>query len=84
MFVVSISEQSRASLATKYHMSPQKAFQKLYWFFQNHLKFEHIFDTSFARDIVLLAAAEEFVDHYKEKRLPLLTSSCPGKYSYSI
>lgn len=87
LVVVSISPQSRASLATKYQLSPQEAHQKLTGFFKK-LGVHHVFDTSFSRNFSLLESCREFVRRYYESEtnktaLPMLASSCPGWICYA-
>jgi iron only hydrogenase large subunit-like protein len=87
LLVVSISEQTRASFAASFNENPSLVFQKLTNFFEGHLGFDYVFDSSFARDLSLIESAREFVTRYQEKQqlyssstpLPLLASSCPGK-----
>ena len=82
LIVVSISEQTRASLANKYQISPQSVHQRLQSFFRHHLHVNYVFDIAFARDLSLMACAEEFLQRYREGNPnPLLASSCPGKDS---
>jgi iron only hydrogenase large subunit-like protein len=63
--VISMSPQSRASIAAKYGISPMQAHQKLTQFFKNHLGAHYFFDTSFSRDFSLVESAREFVDRYR-------------------
>ncbi|KAK2144898.1 hypothetical protein LSH36_721g01043 [Paralvinella palmiformis] len=85
--VVSVSPQSRASLADKYSLSVQKAARKLTGFFK-HLGVDYVFDTSFSRQFSLLESCKEFVSRYAERNtnpgaLPMLTSACPGWVCYA-
>lgn len=63
--VISISPQSRASLAAKYNMTPLQAHKRLVYFFKNGLGVHHVFDTSFSRDLSLVESAREFVERFK-------------------
>ena len=63
--VISISPQSRASLAAKYNMSPLQVHQRLVYFFKHHLGAHHVFDTSFSRDLSLVESAREFVERFR-------------------
>ncbi|KAI9318137.1 iron hydrogenase [Dichotomocladium elegans] len=63
--VVSISPQSRASIAAKYNMTPLSVHQRLVSFFKHHLGVHHVFDTSFSRDLALVEAAREFVERFR-------------------
>ncbi|XP_014668400.1 PREDICTED: cytosolic Fe-S cluster assembly factor narfl-like isoform X2 [Priapulus caudatus] len=85
--VISISPQSRASLATKYGLSVVEAARKLTGFFKK-LGCDHVFDTTFARDFSLIESQREFVQRYRNrnkenKSLPMLASACPGWVCYA-
>jgi hypothetical protein len=79
--IISVSPQSRASLAVRYKLSPTVVHRKLTYFFKS-IGVSHTLDTAFSRDISLLESAREFVDRYKEKRGPMLSSACPGWICY--
>ena len=61
--------------------------EKLNWYF-SQLGAMYVFDTSFARDIALVAAGQEFIQRYRSsksnlkneemRQLPVITSACPG------
>jgi iron only hydrogenase large subunit-like protein len=83
--VVSISPQSRASLAVKYKLDLQTCAIKLCGFFKNYFDAEYVFDTTFSREFSLLESQNEFVEKYKQNKndpmkfkLPILSSACPG------
>lgn len=85
--VVSLSPQSRASLAAHFGISTKEVMERLTTVF-HQLGVNYLFDTTFSRDISLLEIADEFVRKYREqqasaskKTLPLLTSACPGMRS---
>ncbi|XP_028843447.1 cytosolic Fe-S cluster assembly factor narfl isoform X2 [Denticeps clupeoides] len=85
--VVSISPQSRASLAAHFGMSSSDAGRRLTSFFKN-LGVHYVFDTSFSRVFSLLESQREFIRrfHRKEedqKALPMLSSACPGWICYA-
>ncbi|KAG0169716.1 hypothetical protein DFQ30_003309 [Apophysomyces sp. BC1015] len=63
--VISISPQSRASLAGKYNMTPLQVHKRLVYFFKNHLGAHNVFDTSFSRDLSLVESAREFVERFR-------------------
>lgn len=65
--VISLSPQSRASLAAKYNLSPLQCHRRLVAFFKHHLGVHHVFDTSFSRDLSLVEAAREFVERYRRQ-----------------
>uniref|UniRef100_H2YGI2 Iron hydrogenase large subunit C-terminal domain-containing protein n=1 Tax=Ciona savignyi TaxID=51511 RepID=H2YGI2_CIOSA len=86
IIVVSVSPQSRASIAAKHGEGVRRAGKALDMFFKT-LGAHMVLDTSFAREIALLKTAEEFMERYRnkntEKSLPMLTSSCPGWICYA-
>lgn len=63
--VISISPQSRASLAAKYQLTPLQVHRKLVYFFKHFLGAHHVFDTAFTQDLSLVESAREFVDRFK-------------------
>ncbi|XP_024378244.1 protein NAR1 [Physcomitrium patens] len=81
--VVSLSPQSRASLAAYYGLTPLQAFKKLSGFLKS-LGVKAVFDTSCSRDISLVESCAEFVERFREKKkFPILASSCPGWVCYA-
>ncbi|KAM7372046.1 hypothetical protein PAMP_009242 [Pampus punctatissimus] len=85
--VVSVSPQSRASLAARYGLSSSEAGRRLTSFFKS-LGVHHVFDTSFSRTFSLLESQREFVERFQRKEqdkktLPMLTSACPGWICYA-
>ncbi|KAJ8246055.1 hypothetical protein GJAV_G00263150 [Gymnothorax javanicus] len=85
--VVSVSPQSRASLAARFGLSSSDAARRLTAFFKN-LGVHHVFDTGFSRTFSLLESQREFVERFQRKEedknaLPMLTSACPGWICYA-
>ncbi|RXN02089.1 Cytosolic Fe-S cluster assembly factor NARFL [Acipenser ruthenus] len=85
--VVSVSPQSRASLAARFNLSITDTARRLTTFFKN-LGVHHVFDTTFSRNFSLLESQREFVERFHrqaedKKALPLLASSCPGWICYA-
>ncbi|XP_026389075.1 protein NAR1-like isoform X1 [Papaver somniferum] len=81
--IVSLSPQSRASLATHFGLSPSQVFGKLTTFLKS-LGVKAVFDTSCSRDLSLIESCNEFVARYKQKQsLPMISSACPGWICYS-
>uniref|UniRef100_A0A8C4N9B5 Nuclear prelamin A recognition factor-like n=1 Tax=Eptatretus burgeri TaxID=7764 RepID=A0A8C4N9B5_EPTBU len=85
--IVSISPQSRASLAAKYGLSLYDAARTLTSFFKT-LGARFVFDTTFAREFSLLESQCEFVERYQRHQqdvgaLPMLASACPGWICYA-
>ncbi|XP_058510535.1 cytosolic Fe-S cluster assembly factor narfl [Solea solea] len=85
--VVSVSPQSRASLAASYNLSSSEAGRRLTTFFKG-IGVHHVFDTSFSRTFSLLESQREFVERFQRKEqdkktLPMLTSACPGWICYA-
>ncbi|KAI8888453.1 iron hydrogenase [Backusella circina FSU 941] len=64
--VISISAQSRASLAAKYRLSLIQVHKRLVYFFKHYLGAHHVFDTSFTQDLSLVESSREFVDRFKQ------------------
>ncbi|KAF9679406.1 hypothetical protein SADUNF_Sadunf06G0011900 [Salix dunnii] len=90
--IVSLSPQSRASLAVYLGISPLQVFKKLTTFFKS-LGVKAVFDTSCSRDLTLIETCNEFVRQYKQSQLnideksnpslPMLSSACPGWICYA-
>ncbi|XP_069037075.1 cytosolic Fe-S cluster assembly factor narfl isoform X2 [Lepisosteus oculatus] len=85
--VVSVSPQSRASLAAHFNLSSSDTARRLTSFFKN-LGVHHVFDTSFSRTFSLLESQKEFVERFSRQEqdrtaLPMLTSACPGWICYA-
>ncbi|VVA93429.1 unnamed protein product [Arabis nemorensis] len=86
--IVSLSPQSRTSLAVHYDISPLQVFRKLTTFFKS-LGVKAVFDTSCSRDLALIEACNEFVTRFKQAGekspapLPVLSSACPGWICYA-
>ncbi|KAF0032655.1 hypothetical protein F2P81_014945 [Scophthalmus maximus] len=85
--VVSVSPQSRASLAAHFNLSSSEAGRRLTSFFKG-IGVHHVFDTSFSRTFSLLESQREFVARLQKKEqdckaLPMLTSACPGWICYA-
>ncbi|NXF78192.1 NARFL factor, partial [Sclerurus mexicanus] len=85
LVVVSVSPQSRASLAARCKMGVVETAKKLTTF----LKSVHfVFDTTFSRNFSLLESQREFVRRFRRqgedrKALPMLASACPGWICYA-
>ncbi|XP_075942169.1 cytosolic Fe-S cluster assembly factor narfl [Anarhichas minor] len=85
--VVSVSPQSRASLAARFELSSSEAGRRLTSFFKG-LGVHHVIETSFSRTFSLLESQREFVERFQRKEqdgksLPMLTSACPGWICYA-
>ncbi|XP_041852123.1 cytosolic Fe-S cluster assembly factor narfl [Melanotaenia boesemani] len=85
--VVSVSPQSRASLAAHYGLGSSETGRRLTSFLKG-LGVHHVFDTSFSRTFSLLESQREFVERFQRKKednkaLPMLTSACPGWICYA-
>jgi len=88
--VVSLSPQSRASIAAYYNLSIQSVYLKLHTFFTQVLPFEAVFDTHIGREIALVEGAREFQSRWTAKQqgphaltLPVISASCPGWVCYA-
>ncbi|ETE66618.1 Cytosolic Fe-S cluster assembly factor NARFL, partial [Ophiophagus hannah] len=87
LVVVSVSPQSRASLAARFGMTPLDTAKKLTAFFKN-LGVHFVFDTTFTRNFSLLENQREFVQRFQrrvedKKALPMLAAACPGWICYA-
>ncbi|KAM3701281.1 hypothetical protein ACB098_05G159000 [Castanea mollissima] len=90
--IVSLSPQSRASLAVHFGISPLQVFKKLTTFFKS-LGVKAVFDTSCSRDLTLVETCNEFISRYKQSQstddercnlsLPMISSACPGWICYA-
>ncbi|NXG66497.1 NARFL factor, partial [Hemiprocne comata] len=89
LVVVSVSPQSRASLAARYKMCVLETAKKLTMFLKSLGKCVHyVFDTTFSRNFSLLESQREFVKRFRKrsedkKALPMLASACPGWICYA-
>ncbi|XP_058705771.1 cytosolic iron-sulfur assembly component 3 isoform X3 [Poecile atricapillus] len=87
LVVVSVSPQSRASLAARCKLGLLETAQKLTTFLKS-LGVHHVFDTTFSRNFSLLESQREFVRRFHrqaddKKALPMLASACPGWICYA-
>ena len=64
LVVVTISPQSRASIAAHYKLSIDETSNKLASFFKS-LGADYIYDLTFARDFSLIETANEFIERLK-------------------
>ncbi|KAK6463886.1 nuclear architecture related protein [Scheffersomyces coipomensis] len=88
VFVVSISHQSRASLAAAYSLSIEQIDKLLINLFIHQLKFSYIIGTSLGRKLSLIEEAKNIINSKKESSenntgAPLLSSICPGWVLYA-
>ncbi|KAM9058929.1 cytosolic iron-sulfur assembly component 3 isoform 2-T2 [Megaptera novaeangliae] len=87
LVVISVSPQSRASLAVRFQLNPTDTARKLTAFFKK-LGAHYVFDTTFSRNFSLLESQREFVRRFRaqadsKQALPVLTSACPGWICYA-
>jgi iron only hydrogenase large subunit-like protein len=90
--IVSLSPQSRASLAVHFGLTPLQVFRKLTTFLKS-LGVKAVFDTSCSRDLSLIESCNEFISRYKQRNstdsektnsvLPMIASACPGWICYA-
>jgi iron only hydrogenase large subunit-like protein len=77
--VVSISPESRASIAAHFGLSLVSAHRKLVTLFKMHLGAHFVFDMQLASRVAVLEARLEFEKRFLESpQKPVLASSCPG------
>ncbi|EHB14112.1 Cytosolic Fe-S cluster assembly factor NARFL [Heterocephalus glaber] len=87
LVVLSVSPQSRASLAARFQLSPTDTARKLTSFFKK-IGAHFVFDTTFSRNFSLIESQREFVQRFRgqtdsRKALPVLASACPGWICYA-
>nr|XP_035122268.1 cytosolic iron-sulfur assembly component 3 [Callithrix jacchus] len=82
LVVVSVSPQSRASLAARFQLNPTDTARKLTSFFKK-IGVHFVFDTAFSRNFSLLESQREFVRRFRGQALPVLASACPGWICYA-
>ncbi|KAJ4838743.1 Cytosolic Fe-S cluster assembly factor nar1 [Turnera subulata] len=89
--IISLSPQSRASLAVHFGVSQLQVFKKLTTFLKS-LGVKAVFDTSCSRDLTLIETCNEFISRYRQSQLnnessgaslPMLSSACPGWICYA-
>ena len=65
--VVTVSPQSRASLAARFGVDDaMEAGERLVGYLKRHLGVDFVFDETFGRELSLLESAEEFVERYRK------------------
>ena len=67
LVVVSISPQTRASIASHFNITLAEAQKRLVLLF-NKIGIKYVYDSSFSRDFSLLESREEFVEKYKKSQ----------------
>uniref|UniRef100_A0A6B2L3G2 Iron hydrogenase large subunit C-terminal domain-containing protein n=1 Tax=Arcella intermedia TaxID=1963864 RepID=A0A6B2L3G2_9EUKA len=83
MAVISISPQSRASLATHFQLDQNQLMGKLTTFFQE-LGVQYVFDCGLTEEIYLMELAKEFLHKQRSKTdTTMLTGTCPGWICYA-
>ncbi|XP_044513435.1 cytosolic iron-sulfur assembly component 3 [Gracilinanus agilis] len=87
LVVISVSPQSRASLAAKFQLTLLDTAKKLTAFFKNR-GVHYVFDTTFSRNFSLLESQREFIQRFRrhtesKQALPMLASACPGWICYA-
>ncbi|CAA3030689.1 NAR1 [Olea europaea subsp. europaea] len=90
--IVSLSPQSRASIAVHFGLSSLQVLSKLTTFFKS-LGVKAVFDTSSSRDLTLIESCNEFITRYKQSNstndvksksaFPMISSACPGWICYA-
>lgn len=85
--VVSLSPQSRVSLAARYGLTLKETEEKLTTLLKQ-LGVERVYDTTVANHLTLYESGKEFLSRYGDGltqpgQLPMLTSACPGWVCYA-
>lgn len=82
LIAISISPQTKASIAVKNNLSYEETSKKLNIFLKR-MGADIVLDTTVGRELSLLESGKEFVRHFREQNdLPLFTSACPAWVSY--
>ncbi len=90
--IVTVSPQTRAALAARFRMSLMQVHRRLHYFFRRVLGTSLVLDSTFGRCLALAEMGREFVARFEEqrgdsgpgtRRLPMLTSACPGWICYA-
>jgi len=77
--VVQVAPAIRVSLGEMFGYDPGTDVCKKMVSSLKELGFDYVFDTNFGADVTIIEEAHEFVDRYNNgKKLPILTSCCPG------
>lgn len=84
VFVVSVSPQAWASVATKYNIPGMEALGRMSTLFRS-LGAAKVMDVVLARDLSLVEACEEHLSRARntEEKRPVLASACPGWVCYA-
>lgn len=89
-FVVSISHQSRASLANVYGLSVEEMDERLILFFKDQLGFAFVVGTALGRKLSLLEESHRVIEQklatvlgVDKDHKPILSSICPGWVLYA-
>lgn len=70
-------------------ITPRQVLGRLRVFLKDVLGFDHVFDTTYARELALREHVKEFVERCEgekrgeQERLPMLASACPGWICYA-
>ncbi|EMG49784.1 NAR1 Cytosolic Fe-S cluster assembly factor NAR1 [Candida maltosa Xu316] len=85
VFVVSISQQSRASLASAYDLSVDDMDKLLINLFVNQMGIKYVVGTSLGRKLSLINEAQQLITKKETNKLdgPVLSSICPGWVLYA-
>ncbi|CDW55274.1 cytosolic Fe S cluster assembly factor [Trichuris trichiura] len=90
LFVATVSPQSKSSIATHYELSMDRAERCIRQFFKK-IGVDLVLDSTFARNLSLIATGMEFVERYKawqassssKDLFPMICGSCPGWICYA-
>lgn len=81
--VVTLSQQSVASIAVRFNLSLTSTARRLSTFLKRHLCFDGVVDSSMFTQISLLESAAEFIQRYREGKRLTISSACPGWLTYA-
>ncbi|KAG5420938.1 NAR1 [Candida metapsilosis] len=83
IFVASISQQSRASLATAYDLPVETIDMLLIDLLVNQMGFKYVVGTSLGRKLSLINEAKHVIANKANDSNPILSSICPGWVLYA-
>ncbi|KAI5969331.1 NAR1 [Candida margitis] len=83
IFVASISQQSRASLATAYDLPVETIDKLLIDLLVNRMGFKYVVGTSLGRKLSLINEAKNVISNKGQDSKPILSSICPGWVLYA-
>ena len=76
--VAQMAPSVRAAIGEAFGLEPGKCWEGEAFAAMRRMGVDYVFDTQFAADLTIMEEAAEFVQKFKEGRLPNITSCCPA------